>query len=269
MTRIENIEKQIEPLREKLRTHRLYDVLAAPYDIRIFMQQHIYAVWDFMSLLKALQKHLTCTTLPWKPAPNPKLARFINEIVHGEESDINEKGEPKSHFNMYLEAMHETGADTQPITDLLAGIKDLSNVNAQIDQAEMPAATKDFLHFTFNLIKTDEPHKIAAAFTFGREDLIPDMFLGIINRAYKESNQNFPKLTYYFERHIEVDGDEHGPLSLEMIEELCGNDNVKWKDALTVAQEALQRRIALWDAVAEEIAKQKAGREAQAEVATA
>lgn len=254
MERVAFIEQEIQTLRDQLTHHRLYHQLAEIEDIKVFMEMHVYAVWDFMSLLKALQNHLTCTTLPWKPRKNPKIARFINEIVMGEESDVNEKGIPKSHFEMYLEAMDEVGADTSRILNFINGINDLENIHAKIHQAEIGNAEKQFLNFTFKMIQSNDPHKIASAFTFGREDLIPDMFIEIINQS---GDNHFPKLTYYLERHIEIDGDEHGPLSLEMVKELCGNDERKWNEALDVAKMALQERICLWDTIADNIKMNK------------
>lgn len=257
MNRIELIEKEIIELRNTLKNHELYSLLSEIEDIKIFMEKHVYAVWDFMSLLKALQNHLTCVSVPWKPVKNAKTARFINEIVHGEESDINENGIPKSHFEMYLEAMSEVNADTQKVMNFINSVDSINDIKIKLYKSDLKVAEIKFLEFTFNLIQSNEIHKIASAFTFGREDLIPDMFIEIIKQSNKEDKNSFPKLTYYLERHIELDGDEHGPLSLEMINELCGESNDKWNDVLETAKNALYSRIYLWDEIAKEIKEKK------------
>ncbi len=252
--KIEEIEIILQPLRAKLRNHALYSELKSVSDIQIFMENHVYAVWDFMSLLKALQINLTCTLLPWKPVINTNTARFINEIVLEEETDVNELGVLKSHYEMYLDAMVEVGADTTRISTFLNSINELDSVLSTIQNSDLNAAVKSFLSFTFETINTQQPHKIAAAFTFGREDLIPDMFLRIVEQAGEDA---YPKLEYYLRRHIELDGDEHGPLSLKMIQELCGDDAVKWHDVLECSEKALQQRIALWDHIAKAIQQNK------------
>lgn len=248
--KIEEIEIILQPLREKLRNHTLYSELKSVSDIQIFMESHVYAVWDFMSLLKALQINLTCTSLPWKPVKNTNTARFINEIVLEEETDVNELGVLKSHYEMYLDAMVEVGADTSRISDFLNSMNELDSVLRTIQNSDLNPAVKSFLKFTFETIQTEEPHKIAAAFTFGREELIPDMFLKIVCSAGKDA---YPKLEYYLKRHIELDGDEHGPLSIKMIQELCGDDQAKWHDVLEFSEKALQQRINLWNHIAEAI----------------
>ena len=252
--KIEEIEIILQPLREQLRNHALYSELKSVTDIQIFMESHVYAVWDFMSLLKALQINLTCTSLPWKPVNNTNTARFINEIVLEEETDVNELGVLKSHYEMYLDAMVEVGADTTKISGFLNGMNELNGVLKTIDNSDLNDAVKSFLSFTFETINTQQPHKIAAAFTFGREDLIPDMFLKIVDQAGKDA---YPKLEYYLRRHIELDGDDHGPLSLKMIQELCGDDETKWHDVLECSEKALQQRINLWNHIATAIQKNK------------
>ncbi len=248
MSNIPKLEAFIADVRAQLADHQVYKNLNTIPDIKLFMEDHVFAVWDFMSLLKALQNLLTTTSTPWKPSNNPKTCRFINEIVLGEESDLNESKVPMSHFEMYLEAMQQIGATSSEIEKLINNISDESSVIPLIEQCEIQEETKNFVRFTFDVIHSQKPHCIASAFTFGREDIIPEMFLEILkNTDHKAAN--FSKLKYYLERHIELDGDEHGPLSLQMIEELCGSDETKWREVEIIARESIAKSIDLWNGV--------------------
>jgi hypothetical protein len=237
---IQHINTQIAEYKKDVVNHPLYNQLNTIEDVQKLMEIHVYAVWDFMSLLKGLQIELTCTTLPWMPIGNAKIRRLINSIVLEEESDVDSAGNPSSHYEMYLDAMKECGANTYEIDKFVNSVSDvnLPKVNTAIDS---------FLATTFDILNSGEAHKIAAAFTFGREDLIPDMFTAIVNDLSKE--HKLDKFVYYLERHIELDGGEHGPLALELISNLCGDDKQKWKEVEETAIACLVARKELWDLV--------------------
>lgn len=251
---IATINDSIQTRKNLLLNHSLYNRVKTIEDLHCFLENHVYAVWDFMSLLKALQTKLTCTTTPWFPTTNPETRYLINEIVLAEESDLTLDGRHQSHYEMYLEAMLDCGADTTPIEHFLSEVNSLQNIFVAIKTSNTHPNIKAFLDFTFRIIEEGKPHEIAAAFTFGREELIPSMFTEIL----KNFQANFPesnldKLIYYFERHIILDADEHGPMAMKMISELCGDDVQKWSDVEEVSIMALEKRIGLWDAIEEHI----------------
>ena len=250
---INYIENRIEPLRDKLLNHRLYSRISKIEDLQTFTENHIYAVWDFMSLLKGLQTNLTCTNNPWTPVDNTEAARFINEIVLEEETDEIKGGIAISHFELYLESMKEIGADTSQINNFISDIRKSSDYRETINDFNIHADIKSFLNFTFDIIESGEAHKIASAFTFGRENVIPDMFIGLVKGLNEKNSDIANKFVYYLERHIELDGDDHGPIALKMIENLCGDDENKWDEVTKIAKESIQMRIKLWDHICNEI----------------
>jgi len=251
---IQNVLDYINDERNELLNHRLYARILEIADLQKFTEGHVYAVWDFMSLLKALQIKLTCTSVPWFASDLPNTRYLINEIVLAEESDEYIDGRRLSHFEMYIDAMEGLGADTSGILDLISKLQLGNSLEKSLDTSNLDLRVKDFLNFTFDTIKSDEPHKIASAFTFGREDLIPDMFNSILTAfKLKFPESDLSKLTYYFQRHIELDADEHGPLAMQMISELANNDEKKWKEIAETAKEALKYRIELWNSIADSI----------------
>jgi hypothetical protein len=238
--KINILNSNLTKYREEIVNHALYKKLNSVEDIAVMMEHHVYAVWDFMSLLKALQSLLTCTTSPWKPVGDGKIRQLINSIVLEEESDVDKENNPLSHYEMYIDAMKQCGANTSAIESFVSNVSttNIPSVNDGVDA---------FLKTTFDVIESNETHKIASAFTFGREDLIPDMFTAIVNEYNTENNLD--KFVYYLERHIELDGGEHGPLALELISNLCGDDDNKWKEVEETAVACLVARKKLWDSI--------------------
>jgi hypothetical protein len=248
-TSLSSLQSRLGPLQTRLLQHPLYASIRTPAHLRLFMESHVFAVWDFMSLLKALQSRLTCVSVPWTPTALPESRRFLNEIVLGEESDLY-AGRAVSHFELYLEAMDEFGADTAPVRDLLAHptTNGAISVHAFRTPAEAPPEARHFVDATFQLIRSASLPALASAFTFGREDIIPSIFRSLVRELDAEGG-NLGKFIWYLERHIEVDGDDHGPLALRMIADLCGEDEEKWEEAAQAAEAAIAARIALWDGI--------------------
>lgn len=233
----------IHAAHNKLCNHPLYSNIETIDDVRILMRWHVFAVWDFMSLLKGLQKEVTCVETPWIPSKYDKeCVRFINEIVLGEESDEDLNGGHIDHFTMYLKAMKEVESDTTDITNFLATFS--------FEGIPMPVAK--FSAFNLNLCtNTQNPHLMASAFFWGRENLIPDLFSPFV-KVLEEKNINAPYFKHYLERHIELDGDEHGDLAGKLLSQLCDSED-KEEQATQIALDSLALRSKLWDYVLEEI----------------
>lgn len=243
------LQQQIAPARQRLLQNGVYHRLRTLPDLRQFMEHHVFAVWDFMSLLKALQRDLTCVAVPWVPSANPATRRLINEIVFEEESDVDQHGRPTSHFELYVRAMEECGANTGPIRQFVAAVRAGQPVAAALEAAGAPASVRQFVGNTFTIIESGETHAVAAAFTFGREDLIPDMFRQVVGSLRARFPGQLDTFTYYLDRHIELDEEVHTPLALHMVRELCADDAGRWHTCQEVAIRCLEARVRLWDGI--------------------
>jgi Protein of unknown function (DUF3050) len=243
---IERLEKAVDAARTRVVTHPLYASLNTHAAIVTFMEHHVFAVWDFMSLLKSLQRSLTCVQLPWVPTDLPASRRLINDITLVEESD-ELGGGFISHFELYVKGMAEAGADTTVIDGFIQLLREGRPVRAALTEVAVPDPSVEFVRTTWSFIESAPVHCQAAAFAFGREDLIPDMFTQVI--AVKEQGNALGTFVDYLARHIEVDGEQHTPMAMQMLADLCGDDDAKWEECADTVNAALDARVRLWDGI--------------------
>ena len=246
---IEDIDLEIEPYRVQLLNHPVYQRVHDIFDLRVFMRHHVFAVWDFMSLLKSLQRQLGCFRIPWVPSGNSDAVRLVNEIAVAEESDEDVCGTRMSHFELYRAGMIECGASTEQIDHFIDSLLAKRPLDEAIADASLPPSVSEFVLLTFQIIERESLVQTAAAFVFGREDLIPEMFKKIVANLSKSNEGRVDRVLYYLERHIEIDEGEHGPAARRLVADLCGSDHALWCEARDVAIAVLKARNLLWDGI--------------------
>lgn len=242
----------LSEVRADLIAHDVYRAIATPDDVRVFMKHHVFAVWDFFSLLKRLQAEVTCVTVPWRPKPYAEHGRFVIDIVHDEETDEDLDGGYISHFELYRRAMDEFGADAGPIDGFLARLDGGADPVEALDHPDIPPTVREFSGHTLAIACHGAPHEVAASFCHGRENLLPDV-LGALRDGVGGLLDDAPTFRHYIERHIELDHDEHGPLALRLLAALCDGDERREREAEEIGVRAVQARSRLWDGVLDEI----------------
>jgi hypothetical protein len=236
-------------LRHELETHPVFAEIAHTEALQSFMQVHVFAVWDFMSLVKRLQRDLTCVELPWMPPSDPAAARLINDIVLAEESDVDADGKPASHLDLYLTAMRDVGASTEQFDHFMRELRGGASLSDALAAAEVPQFVRDFVQHTIDTCVRGSLLEVMASFFYGRENVIPDMFQGLLDH-WGLSEAQAPGFVYYLQRHIELDGDAHGPAASRMINAELARNVDGLEGTREAAREALLARRALWDGAA-------------------
>lgn len=239
-------------LRQQLLIHPVYTSIHTLDALHVYMQHHVFAVWDFMSILKRLQQDLTVTRVPWVPADQPSYARLVNEIVLAEESDHDGTGSFKSHFELYVDAMGEAGADTSVIENFVSHVRTHpETARTLLSELAVPESVREFVTYSLTLAEQGKTHEVCAVFFYGREDIIPAMFQQII--AKLNGKNRLQRFHYYLERHVELDGEQHGPWAQELLTQLIGGDPKKADEAWQAARRALEHRIRLWNGVVDSL----------------
>ncbi len=258
----DNDYTRLDSLREALLDHPLYNNVISISDLQRFMQDHVFAVWDFMSLLKRLQQDLTCTRVPWFPAPNGRAARLINDIVIGEETDVDPDGAYVSHLDLYLRAMENVGANTSHFGTFCSMVQAGIPVEVVLTRIGVAPHVRAFVSHTMALANSGTTEEVLAAFFYGREDIIPEMFRRLLETLYRAEHDRhrLRNFIYYIDRHIELDGDSHGPKGRELLENLVAGSPEVAGRAARAACSSIQARIDLWNGTSDELRKSRIAR---------
>jgi hypothetical protein len=257
---------QLAKVQRHLFGHPIYSSIQTNHQMRLFMSRHVFAVWDFMTLLKSLQHHISCDSIIWSPPQNSFATNFIQGIVIGEECDKVDDALCLSHFELYLKAMKEINADTKQITKFVDHAKMIASrdhTNSQkyhllmntFDTIYVPPYVKHFVGQTLQrslLMSGSDVHKIAAYFYYGREDPIPKMFQNFLDNI-RSNETSYRYLQFYLQRHIDVDGSDHGPSSLKLLDSLTDGSKKKQKDVVREGIVAIKMRQKLWDGIYREL----------------
>jgi hypothetical protein len=203
----------------------------------------------FMSLLKRLQQDMTCIKVPWFPADNSTAARLINDIVIGEETDVGPDGSYVSHLALHLRAMGDIGTSTRQFEKFRSLVLNGVPVEAALTRIGAPPHVQTFGAHTMTLANSGSTKEVLAAFFYGREDIIPEMFRRLLDTLYgaKQNNDRLRHFIYYIDRHIELDGDSHGPKRHELLNDLIANSPHRGERALQAACSSIKARIGLWN----------------------
>lgn len=236
----------VRELRHAVHTHRVFDAIRDLDTLRAFMQVHVFAVWDFMSLAKRLQRDLTCVELPWMPPPDIEAAHLINEIILGEETDTGPDGHPISHLDLYLAAMREVGADTRAFQQFMSLVRDRVPVENALGRVGAPTCVIDFVNHTLRVALGERTLVVMANFFYGRENVIPGMFQRLLD-SWGVDRVDAPSFVYYLDRHIELDGDAHGPAAEAIIDRALQREPELVDAVRRAAIGSLIARRKLWD----------------------
>ncbi len=246
---LSHIIQVIEPLVTQVHQHPVFTSINSIQRLCRFAETHVFVVWDFICLLKALQRQLSSTEQLWTPPQNHLGCYLVNTLVAEEESDHLDDYNYISHFELYLRAMQECGADTQPIETFMTYIRQKHTLKDALLQSHAPVAAQHFVKDTFKVINQNS-HAMAASLAFAREYITSGMFSALLQHLnHTESTHSLKSFIQYFQRHIELDSHKHSSQSQLLVAELCGQDGDKWLEAAKTAVLSLESRLRLLDEI--------------------
>lgn len=254
--RIEELQAALEEPLTRVQRHPVYAAITTLDDLRVFMEHHVWAVWDFMNLVKAIQQRYTAMTIPWVPRGDATVRRFVNEIVLEEESDEHpaDGGRFCSHFELYVSSMAEVGADAAAVERFVGALGSGVGFPDALATSGCSPAVAHFLGTTWSAARSDDD-ELLAAFAYGRETVIPVMFDRILAEAGALDDAGL--LRHYLVRHVQLDGDAHGDMAKYLLTVACGDDPLRWARAEMSARRCLEARARLWDAVGDLVGRRQ------------
>ncbi len=245
---LSDILTAIQPLAAAVNQHPVFTEINSISRLCRFAEIHVYAVWDFMCLLKALQRRLSSPELLWTPPLNHLGCHLVNALLAEEESDVFNEKQYLSHFELYLRAMQECGADIGSISTFITHIRQQRSLHIAFSSSDVPLPAQHFVADTFAIIAKNS-HHMAASLAFAREHITSGMFSNLLNHLNTTDQHSLNSFIQYFQRHIELDGGKHGHQSQLLVADLCGDDENKWREAAETAIFSLQSRLRLLDEI--------------------
>ena len=233
------LTKEIEVQTILLYDHPLYNSIKTPNHIRQYMYNQVWCVWDFMTLVKSIQLKLIPPSILWQPPKYPTLAAYIYEVLLTEETDKSiRQNENASHFQTYLEAMQQSKVDTKAIDKFIELLRSGASFDKAITKCDIHKEAREFVENTYAFANS-ELHISTAVFCLSREGIIPGIFNSLLSNL--NLDKDFQILNWYLNRHIYLDSESHGPLSIKLFKTVVDTKK-KEKEALEAALSALKAR---------------------------
>lgn len=249
-------DKMIQEINQNFRlelkdfsNHSIHQHINTKQQLQMYMEHQVFAVWANMSLLNYLKEEFTKTTNPWLPIGDPELRFLINKTNLQEETAKNYFGAHQSEFEIYLDAMASTGANTENITNFLRHVSHGTDIFLIIAASKLPLCIKQFIKTVFDIISEDKPHKIAAAFVYSREGMSNLNLINSISEIEKEDKTDHKLIKYYLRLQAEKDS---AP-SFKILKMLCGEDMNKWRDTEIIAEIILRNQRTLMEGIEAEL----------------
>jgi hypothetical protein len=251
---IKALHPKLTPLINQIAHHRVVTHITTIEAVRRFMEQHVFAVWDFACLIQGLLQRIALPRIPGLANHPPAGIRLLYELAASELADDHPHKPDTciSHFHWYLEAMDTCGADRHPMTHCLQQLQAGHPIAQALQQPSVLPSTRQFVQQTFDTLQGNTP-ALVAHFTFGREALVPTLFAPLLTQIQQYPLPGCALLIAYLTRHIAVDSEDHFPKAAQLLEQVCGHEPQRWQQAFQGAQAALRARINFLEGLAEVI----------------